>query len=82
MDSLASPTNASPDIFWAADGSGFLAQRGTEWGVTPLDGGPFLPGLPKLLDRGTLIHKHSLRMYGGGRIAWRHADAWRHARLR
>jgi hypothetical protein len=41
-----------PDIFWAADGSGFLAQRGTEWGVTPLDGGPFIPGLPKLLDRG------------------------------
>jgi hypothetical protein len=41
-----------PDIFWTADGSGFLGRRGTEWGVTPIDGGPFVPGIPKLLDRG------------------------------
>ena len=38
------------DIFWTADGSGFLAHDG-EWGVTPLDGRPFVPGVPKILSR-------------------------------
>jgi hypothetical protein len=40
-----------PEIFWTADGSGFLGHDGTEWGVTPLDGGPFRPGAPRLLTR-------------------------------
>lgn len=40
-----------PEFVWAADGSGFLAQRGTEWGVTPLDGGPFVPGVPRVFSR-------------------------------
>jgi hypothetical protein len=40
-----------PEIIWTADGSGFLGQEGAEWGVTPLDGGPFRPGAPKLLSR-------------------------------
>jgi hypothetical protein len=40
-----------PEIVWTADGSGFLAQQGTTWGITPLDGGPFRPGVPKVLSR-------------------------------
>ena len=39
-----------PSIIWAADGSGFLA-RNPSWGVTPLDGGPLVPGVPKVLSR-------------------------------
>ena len=49
---LVQTFGGGPDFFWAADGSGFLAQRATGWGSRPVDGGPFVPGLPKLLDRG------------------------------
>jgi hypothetical protein len=41
-----------PEIVWAADGSGFLAQdRAGVWGVRPLDGGPFRPGFPRTASR-------------------------------
>jgi hypothetical protein len=36
----------------------------------------------ELLDRGALIHKHSLRMYRGARVSWRHGDEIRTATLR
>lgn len=41
-----------PEIVWAADGSGFLAERDDgQWGVAPIDGGPFRPGFPRTLSR-------------------------------
>jgi hypothetical protein len=41
----------NPSIVWAADGSGFLARSGDGWGVKPLDGGPFVPGIPDISER-------------------------------
>ncbi|MCY7417809.1 MAG: hypothetical protein LH650_04805 [Chloroflexi bacterium] len=48
-----------PEIVWAADGSGFLTGDRAPLGVTPIDGGPFIPGAPKDLSR----------VYGNGRVA-------------
>jgi hypothetical protein len=39
-----------PEIVWAADGSGFLT-RSPSWGVNPLDSGPYVKGVPKVLSR-------------------------------
>lgn len=57
-----------PEIFWAADGSGFLAQQGTVWGIRPLDGGPFRLGAPTLLSRDTNVVRPDLDDPGGWAI--------------
>ena len=36
----------------------------------------------KRLDRGPLMHKHSLRVYRGTLVKWRHAEEWLTATLR
>ena len=48
---LVQTFGGNPEIVWAADGTGFVARDGTEWGVTPIDGGPFVPGVPTLQSR-------------------------------
>ena len=44
--------DGTPEPIWAADGSGFLYQfENLTWGVTPLDGGPVVQGIPTILSR-------------------------------
>jgi hypothetical protein len=43
--------DGNPSFSWVADSSGFLARDGSTWGVTPVNGGPFVPGVPGLLTR-------------------------------
>jgi hypothetical protein len=54
--------DGTPEPIWAADGSGFLYHFQTlGWGVTPLDGGPVVQGLPGILSRRWRLASGTLR---------------------
>jgi hypothetical protein len=57
-----------PEIIWAADGSGFLHGEDVKAGVTPLDGGPVVPGFPKVLSRWVGTGRY-LDPFGSGGMA-------------